>query len=223
MLVVVIQDKEELRASLRESQQATQKAKNEVEDLGRTINTQTEEITELKSRLSDMTKAISESSSITNNRELRGRHGGNDTRKGELRDMRESMEQRLLLTKLHARYDEVERENNRLKQHVQDLELIAAPSHSSGGHTGGSSSRGLEGLTRENEHLKAQLRDGQRAFAELRSSSETRAVGLQQKVDNLMHENNRLKIYVNTTRTRQPREDNSVPPPAYDDAFMIPP
>ncbi|PPQ79333.1 hypothetical protein CVT25_002563 [Psilocybe cyanescens] len=227
MLAVVTQDKEELRVSLRESQQATQKAKSEVEDLRRTINTQTEEITELKSRLSDMTKAMSEPTSTTNNRELRvlirDVTKENDSLKGELRNMQESMEQLLLSTKFHARYDEVERENNRLKQHVQDLELIAAQSHSCGGHTGGSSSRGLEGLTRENERLKAQLRDGQRVFAELRSSSETRAVELQQKVDNLTHENNRLKIDVNATRTRQPREDNSVPPPAYDDAFVIPP
>lgn len=227
MFAVVTQDTEELRATLRESQQATQKAKGEAEDLKRTITTQTEEITELKSRLSDMTKAMSEPTSTTNNRELRvfirDVTKENDTLKGELRDMQKSMEQLLLSTKFHARYDEVERENKRLKQHVQDLELIAAQSHSSGGRAGGPSGRGIDNLTRENEQLKAQLRDGQRAFAEFRSANETRAVELQQKVDSLTHENNRLKIDVSATGNRQPREDNSIPPPAYDDAFVIPP
>ncbi|KAH9478338.1 putative calcium-binding protein [Psilocybe cubensis] len=225
MLAVVTNDKEELRVALRESQQATQKVKSESEDLKHTITTQSKEIAELKSRLSDMTRAMSEPSSSTNNRELRvlirDVTKENDTLKGELRNMQKSMEQLLLSTKFHARYDEVERENKRLKQHVQDLELIAAQSQSSGGGRAGG--RGIENLTRENEQLKAQLRDGQRAFAEFRSASETRAVELQQKVDSLTHENNQLKIDVSTRRNRQSREDNSIPPPAYDDAFVIPP
>ncbi|KDR80258.1 hypothetical protein GALMADRAFT_242591 [Galerina marginata CBS 339.88] len=231
MLAVVTQDADELRSLLREAQQATTKANSEVEDLKRTVTIQEEEIKELKSRLTDMGKAMSEPSSTTNNRELRvlirDVTKENDALKGQVRSMEKSMEQLLLSTKFHAKYDEVDRENKRLKQEMQNLELLTAQlqsqSSSHGGNGNGrstASSRGVESLTRENDQLKAQLKDGQRSYAQLRSTSETKLVELQEKVENLTQENTRLKIDASTPPRRQTQEDNSVPPPAYDDTFV---
>lgn len=256
MLAVVTQDERELRDSLRESQQATTKAKNEVESLKGTIATQNEEITELKSRLTDMGRAMSEPQTSTNNRELRvlirDVTKENDQLKGRLRDMEKSMEQLLLSSKFHARSDELERENKRLKQHVQELEVItmqlqsqshpgppssrpppvAMSSHpavngrSSSSHPPSSSSgptRSTESLTRENDQLKSQLSEGQRKLDQLRSRSESKITELQQKIENLIRENDRLKIDLRITRAMPAtQEDNTVPPPAYEDAFAIP-
>ncbi|KAF8903342.1 hypothetical protein CPB84DRAFT_1774611 [Gymnopilus junonius] len=257
MLAVVTQDERELRDSFHESQQATTKAKNEVESLKGTISTQNEEITELKSRLTDMGKAMSEPSSTANTRELRvlirDVTKENDQLKGRLRDMEKSMEQLLLSSKFHGRADELERENKRLKQSVQELEMIAvqsqsrshSQSHSSspsspsssrpppvflsshptlnGRSSSSSSSRGTENLTRENEQLKAQLEEIKRKLEHLKSSNQTKISELQQKIESLTRENHRLKIDVRVSRAMPAQEDNSVPPPAYDDSFVIPP
>jgi len=104
----------------------------------------------------------------------------------------------------------VERENRRLQAHVQELEMLATQLQSSPNNAS---------QTRENEQLKAQLQTGRRAFAELRSSSTARIDELQQKLATMQHENNQLKIEVaNSSRQRQ--EDN-VPPPAYNENFAI--
>ncbi|KAF8950785.1 hypothetical protein BDZ97DRAFT_1892340 [Flammula alnicola] len=227
MVAMLREDEQELRASLRESQAATAKAKNEAEELRKTVSTQSEEIKELNGRVADMSKAMSEPTSTTNNRELRvllrDATRENESLKGQLRDTQKSMEQLLLSSKGPTQLDELRRENRRLKEQIQELELIATTVQSSSMPS--SSSRSTESLTRENEHLRQQLRDGQRTFADFRSTNETKFVEMRQQIDSLTHENNRLKIDVNASRRRQPQtqEDNSVPPPAYDDSFVIPP
>jgi len=151
----------------------------------------------------------------------------NEKLKGEVRDMQKSMEQLLLSTKFHAKYDELDRENRRLKQHVQELEIIATTSQSSQNGNGrltqpNSNPRSVEALSKENDKLKTQLREGQRAYADFKSTSETKVVEMQRQIDGLTHETNRLKIDEQSRRTR-PQEDNSVPPPSYDDSFVMPP
>jgi len=227
MLAVVTQEAQELRASLRESQQALAKEQAEVEEHKTVISSQGGVISELKSRLSDMSKAMSQpsSTSSTNTRELRilirDVTKENDALKSQVRDMEKSMEQMLLSTKSHALFDEVDRENKRLKKHVQELELIATQLQSS--NSGGSRAE-LENMKKENVQMKSQLRDDQRAIAELRSSMDTKISEMQQKIDNITHENNRLKMEAQGAANRHPpREDNSVPPPSYDDSFVIPP
>ncbi|KAF9567118.1 hypothetical protein CPC08DRAFT_703357 [Agrocybe pediades] len=251
MLAVVTQDAQELRVSLRESQQALAKEKAEVEEHKQVISSQGSVISELKSRLSDMSKAMSmptpgssssSSSSSANPRELRilirDVTKENDALKSQVRDMQKSMEQMLLSTRSHARFDEVERENKRLKQHVGELEMIAAQLQSSASASSssnsnmngsanapsGSSAAALDSLKKENVQLKSQLSNSQREVGELRSSLNNALAEMRQKIDNLTHENNRLKMEAQAATARHgPREDNSVPPPAYDDSFVIPP
>ena len=231
MLSVLKQEEQELRASLREAQAATTKAKTEADELRQKVTAQEEEIEDLSGRLADMSNAMAEPNSATNNRQLRlvfkDVTKENEKLKGEVRDMQKSMEQLLLSTKFHAQYDELDRENRRLKQHIQELEFIATTSQTSQNGNGrlsksGSNPRGTENLTKENEQLRSQLRDGQAAFADFRSRSETKSVELQQQIDNLTHENNRLKIDAQSSTRTRPQEDN-VPPPSYDDSFVVPP
>ncbi|KIM46718.1 hypothetical protein M413DRAFT_440303 [Hebeloma cylindrosporum] len=254
MVLVLSEEEKELRASLREAQAATTRAKSEADELRQTVATQAAEIIDLSGRLADMSNAMAEPTPNANNRQLRlvfkDVTKENEKLKGEVRDMQKSMEQLLLSTKFHAQYDELDRENRRLKHHIQELEIIATTSHQSSsasshsssqsqnGHGNGNgrlsksnsnSSRSVESLSRENEQLKAQLREGQRVFADFRSTSETKSVELQQQIDSLTHENNRLKIDAaaaaqSSGRTRRPsQEDNNVPPPSYDDSFVVPP
>ena len=226
MLAVLTEEDKDLRRLLRESQTATAKAKSEVEDLREAVAIHERDMTELRARLSDMGKAMAEEpTSTSNNRELRVLFRDvtreNDNLKGQVRDMQQSMEQLLLSTKLHAKYDEVERENRRLKANIQELEMLATqsqsfPNNSSQRHE----NQTVAEATRENEQLKAQLQTGHRAFAELQSSSAATIDELQQKLATMQHENNRLKIEVaNSSGQRQ--EDN-MPPPAYNDSFTIP-
>ena len=234
MLALLTQDEQELRASLREAQAGVTKAKTETDELRQTVATQAEEIKDLSGRLADMSNAMAEPNPAANNRQLRlvfkDVTKENEKLKGELREMQKSMEQLLLSTRFHAQYDELDRENRRMKQHIQELEIIATTSQSSQHGNGNgrlskqnSNPHHVETLTKENELLKSQLRDGQRAFADFRSTSETKAVDLQQQIDSLTHENNRLKIDAQSSTRTRPQEDNNVPPPSYDDSFVVPP
>jgi len=66
------------------------------------------------------------------------------------------------------------------------------------------------------------LQTGHRVFAEFRSSSATTIDELQRKLATMEHENNQLKVEVANSSERG-REDNAIPPPAYNDSFTIPP
>ncbi|CAA7267237.1 unnamed protein product [Cyclocybe aegerita] len=236
MVAVLTQDERELRESLREANSATAKAKAEAEELKEAFTVQQSEIKDLKMRLADMGKAMAEPDTATNNRELRVLFRDvtreNENLKSQVRDMQRSMEQ-LLLTSKQGVVEEMGRENRRLRNQVQELELVVTQLHStSSSNVNGTGrdkrsklSKSPESYARENEQLKGQLRDGQRQFAEFRSTSETRAVELQQRLDTLTEENERLKAAAATSaaRRQQTQEDNSAPPPAYDDTFVIPP
>ncbi|KJA25508.1 hypothetical protein HYPSUDRAFT_64689 [Hypholoma sublateritium FD-334 SS-4] len=223
VLDVLKQEEQGLRASLRESQTAATKAQTDADDLRTTGEAQKVEIEELKSRLADMSKAMSEPSSTANNRELRvllrDATKDNDRLKSKLRETETSMEQLLLSGRRTTQMDELQRENRRLNEQIQEMNLIAMTVQSSS-----SSSRDLETMRRENEQLKDQLKEGRRVLGELRQENESKLVAMQQKVDSMTHENRLLKIEASARPSRsRPQEDNSVPPPAYDDSFVLPP
>jgi len=222
------EDEKELRGKMRESEGMMARYVAEAADYRRTIEMQKQQINELNTRVGDMTKVLadepeSSKQGTTSNRELRvvirDVTKENDILKSEVRDMHRSMEQLLLSTK-HARYDEMELENRRLRKTVGDLENMVNQLQTS---VGISSSRRRDGrseetVAKENEQLRAQLQDGKRQFADFRSMSETKLVDLQEKVEELTRENNRLKVDIHDA-SEGGREDGSVPPPAYDEAF----
>ena len=230
MLAVLTEEDADLRRQLRESQAATAKAKTEIEDLRQNVASCEGNITDLRARLSDMGKEIAKGpESKSSNRELRvllrDVTRENDSLKGQVRDMQTSMEQLLLSTKSHAKFDEVERENRRLQAHVQELEMLATQLQSSH-HPNNAAQRhhhqALDEAARENEQLKNKLQTGHRAFAEFRTNSETTIDELQRKIATMEHENNQLKMEVASSSERG-QVDNSVPPPAYNDSFSISP
>ena len=226
LLAVLTEEDSDLRQQLRESQAATTKAKSEVDDLRQNIASREGEITELRAQLSDMEKAMAEGPASTSDiRELRvllrDVTRENDRLKGQVRDMQKSMEQLLLSTKSHAKFDEVERENRRLQDHVQELQILATRLQFSDNSTQQQKQVSDE-VARENEQLKNQLQNGRRAFAELRTSSETTMDELRRRLATMEHENNQLKMQVENS-SEQGQEDNTVPPPAYNDSFAIPP
>jgi chromosome segregation ATPase len=234
------EEEREVRTKLREADAAMARGIADAQGDRQTIEAQRQQIADLSARVGDMSTALanepeSARQGTTSNRELRvlirDVTRENEGLKSEVRDMQRAMEQLLLSTK-HARHDEMEVENRRLKQSVAELENMLAQLHTSLGLPSPPASSPFSSpadtarshtaaaaLARENEQLKAQLHDGRRAFADFRSASETRVVELQQKVEELVRENNRLKIDMHEAN-EGPREDGSVPPPAYDDAYV---
>ena len=232
MLAVLTEEDTDLRRQLRESQTATAKAKSEIEDLRRNVASRDGDITELRARLSDMGKEIEEGpeSTSSNNRELRvllrDVTRENDSLKGRVRDMQESMEQLLLSTKSHAKFDEVERENRRLKAEIQELEMIATQLQQSSASNNKLNQQRhhnhqvSDETARENEQLKVQLQTGHRVFAEFQSNNESKIDELQRKLATMEHENNQLKMEIAGSSERG-RADTSIPPPAYNDSFSL--
>ena len=227
MLAVLTEEDTDLRQQLRESQTATAKAKNEIDDLRQIVASREGDISELRALLVDMGKEMAEKpeSMSSSNRELRvllrDVTRENESLKGKFRDMQKSMEHLLLSTKSHAKFDEVERENRRLQAHVQELEMLATQSQST--HNNSSQRHHhqvLDEAARENEQLKVQLQTGHRAFAEFRTSSKTTIDKLQRKLATMEHENSQLKMEVASSSERG-QADNSIPPPAYNDSFSI--
>ena len=226
ILAVLTGEEKDLKRQLRESQAATAKAKSEAENLQQSLASHKEQLTELRARLSDMGRAMAEEpASQDNNRELRVLFRDvtreNDVLKGKLRDTQKSLEQLLLSTKFHAKLDEVERENRRLQAYVQELEMLTTELQFSGNSsTEQPQRRAFDEVKSENEQLKAQLQTGHRAFAEFRTSSEATINELQRKLATMEYENNQLKIEVSNS-SGQRQEDQSIPPPAYNDSFIV--
>ena len=222
VLDVLKQEEQGLRSSLREFQAAAAKSQTDADDLRTASDAQKAEIEELKSRLADMSRAMSEPSSTTNNRELRvllrDATKDNDRLKSKLRETETSMEQLLLSGRRTTQMDELQRENRRLNETIQEMNLIAMTVQSSS-----ATSPALETTTRENEQLKDQLKEDRRVLAELRQENEAKLVAMQQRVDSLTHENRLLKIEASARQSRPRTQEDSVPPPAYDDSFVLPP
>lgn len=244
-IALLTEDEKHLRDKLRDMDGTVAKQMADVAEYQQMIESQKNEISELNGRVADMSKVLADEpeagrSGTTSNRELRvlirDVTRENDDLKGQVRDMQRSMEQILLSTK-HARYDEMERENKKLRKQASELEMVVTQMQSSAsiglgtmkrngkspvGQRSLQSSRlqSSEAVTKENEQLKSQLQDGKRSFADYRSTSETKIVELQQKIDALAQENNQLKLDI---REEGSQEDSSVPPPAYDESFVASP
>ncbi|PPQ70316.1 hypothetical protein CVT24_013011 [Panaeolus cyanescens] len=221
---VLTQDADELRAALREANNAVADARNERDELRSTLQTRDEELKESRGRVEEMTRAMAEPGTSTNNREMRVLFKDvtreNEKLKGQVRDMQKSMERLLLSTQSHARHDELERENNRLRAHAQEMELLVTKLQSRSSQPDSRAQKSSETLARENTQLKQQLAHGSAAYAQLRSESQTKIVDLEGKIATLTREVNRLKIEAHSASSS--REDNTLPPPSYDDAFAVP-
>lgn len=229
-LAMLNQDSQDLKAALRHEQAKASDAHREAEELRQANNSYANELNIMRARVADMGKAMAEPGVANNTRELRMLLSDvtqdNEKLKAQLRDMKKEMEDFLLSSRSPTQIDELKRENRRLKEQVHDLEVMVATVQSStnaamANSRPGLASRGSETLARENEQLRQQLRDGQRAYADLRSNSETKIVDLQQKVEGLERDNNQLKQEARSNMP--PQEDRSVPPPSYDDSFVVPP
>ncbi|KAF9051673.1 hypothetical protein BJ165DRAFT_1401155 [Panaeolus papilionaceus] len=221
---VLTQDATELRTALREANNATSETRAERDELKAVLQQRDEQLKEARGRVEEMTKAMAEPGTSTNNREMRVLFKDvtkeNEKLKTQVRDMQKSMERLLLSTQSHARHDELERENKRLRANVQELELLAAQLQSTSGQANAEAQRNSETLARENTQLKKQLATGSAAYAQLRSESRTTIVDLEGKIATLTQEVNRLKIEAHAAAN--PREDNALPPPSYDDSFTVP-
>lgn len=218
-----------LIAQLRDSQATEQSAIDSIMDLKKTLASKEEDNADLQARISDMGQAISgTSTSDTSSRELqvllRDVTRENERLKERVREMERSMEQLLLSSRNHARHDEVTRENRRLREQVQDLEMVIAQLQASTDQT--QLQRVIDGMTRENDELKTRMREMQSSYSQHRTAIEHRLAQSQRQLEQLTQENERLKSAAQATaasRAHSPeQEDNSVPPPAYDDTYVEP-
>ena len=231
----------EVRTEMRALQGVNAKLKKEVDDSKEALVKSGQELEEVKRRLVDMGEAMNASSPSSGNggsggggrgdagrerevRELRmlGKDltRENERLKAQEREMQKSMEQLLLASRSHARQDALERENRLLKAQVNELEMIATQLQSSISQADGDRAvKELEVLAKENERLREKVKEKHRTLGDVRREGEERRVRLEE----LERENARLKVEVHHARESGGREeDRSVPPPAYDDAFVIP-
>ena len=218
-----------LIAQLRDSQAAEQSTQDDIMDLKKTLASKEQDNADLQARISDMGEVMSETSSPgTSSRELqvllRDVTRENERLKERVREMERSMEQLLLSSRNHARHDEMTRENRRLREQVQDLEMVTAQMQASTDQT--QLQRVVDGMTRENDELKTRMREMQSSYSQHRTAIEHRLAQSQRQLEQLTQENERLKSAAQATaapRARSPeQEDNSVPPPAYDDTYVEP-
>ena len=228
---VLSSEERELREKLRESEGTLAKSITEIAEYRRVIDSKKEEIDDLKGRLSVMTKGLSDESESSRGgsagmsyRELqvfnRDLTKENEGLKRQKRDMERSMEQILLSTR-HAQHNEIERENRRLRMQVRELESVVTQLQSSVSPSP-SQLQQVDSVTKENGKLRSQLQDGKRAYADYRSTSETKIVDLEQKLEALKQENTRLKVDIHAA-TEGRREEGTLPPPGYDEPFVAPP
>lgn len=229
MLTELRQANLSLIAQLRDSQAAEQSVKDNIMDLQKTLASKEQDNADLQARISDMGEAMSGSSSPgTSSRELqvllRDVTRENERLKERVREMERSMEQLLLSSRNHARHDEMTRENRRLREQVQDLEMVTAQMQASTDQT--QLQRVIDGMTREIDELKTRMMEMQSSYSQHRTAIEHRLAQSQRQLEQLTQENEQLKSAAQATaasRARSPeQEDNSVPPPAYDDTYVEP-
>ncbi|KAJ2925255.1 hypothetical protein H1R20_g11821, partial [Candolleomyces eurysporus] len=199
-------------------------AQNAMDDLER-------EKEDLKARLSDMMKVMSQPDNASSSRELRvllqDVTKENQNLKKRVREMEKSMEQMLLSSRDTTRKEELKRENRELKLQIQELEQLTAQLQST--HEDSHLQQVLAMMTRENEGMKVRIRELQAGPAQVRSEYEGKIAEMQRKIDALSGENEHLKAQMRTMstsrsggRAHHAEEDMSVPPPAYDDNEFIP-
>ncbi|KAJ2919871.1 hypothetical protein MD484_g562, partial [Candolleomyces efflorescens] len=220
LLTNQIRDLRNAEASFKADAEAAQ---NALDELDREKN-------DLKGRLSDMMKAMSQPDNAGSSRELQvllqDVTRENQKLKKRVREMERSMEQLLLSGRDTTRAEQLERENRELRMHIQDLEQVTAQLQST--HEDSHLQQVLVSITRENEGMKVRIRELQAGPAQMRSEYDGRIAEMQRRIDALTGENEHLKGQMRTMTTSRSRgqvhdgEDMSVPPPAYDDNEFIP-
>jgi epidermal growth factor receptor substrate 15 len=230
-LSVLANEERELREKLHESEGTLAKSITELAECRQVVDSKKEEIDDLKGRLSVMTKELSDESGSSRGgsagmslRELRVFNRDvtkeNEGLRAQVRALERSMEQ-ILLSTGHAMYNEIHAENRKLRMQKRELESVVTQLQSSVSPST-SQLQQVDNVAKENGKLRSQLQDGKRAYADYRSTSETKIVDLEQKLEALQQENTRLKVDIHAA-TEGRREEGTVPPPGYDEPFVAPP
>ncbi|TFK19448.1 hypothetical protein FA15DRAFT_674421 [Coprinopsis marcescibilis] len=222
ILEVAKRDNNVLAGQVRELRNAETTFKSEIEDARHAMEDIEKDNADLKARLSDMTKAMSEPDTAGSARELRvllkDITRENQSLKERMRETERSMEQMLLSGKGTTQMDELKRENKDLKLQLQDLEQLTAQLQST--QEDNHLQQVLLVVSRENEGMKVRIRDMQSSTATLRSEYDAKLAEMQRKIDELIRENNQLKFQGGSRQGGG--ADADVPPPAYDDDFLAP-
>ena len=227
ILEVAKRDNTLLTGQIRDLRTAEATHKVELEAARHALEGLEAENTELKARLADMTKAMSEPDNANSSRELRvllkDVTRDNMTLKGRVRELERSMEHMLLSNREGVETEQLKRENRELKMQIQELEMLAAQLQST--HEDSHLQQVLVVLTRENEGMKVRIRDMQANTAQVQQEADGRVAEMQRRLEELQRENEELRRQAAARPVpvrRDSAEDMSVPPPAYDDNMFIP-
>lgn len=222
-LGISTEENHHLTLRIREMQEAADalslRTMNEVEDFRKQIEALEQDNEHLRSRALEMERSISQSqtsNSETDIRELRILMGDvtreNEELKKRLRDVEKSTTRLLLSTNDRALMDDLKRENQGLKLQILEMDEFTRQLQSSGEDN--ELRRMLEVVTRENEDLKGQLQEMEIAITQ--SQSSTRVEDLQTEIRRLKTEIRSLQVQIESSSLGT-QEDNTIPPPAYDD------
>lgn len=224
-LGISTQENHHLTLRIREMQDAAEalslRTMNEVEDFRKQIEGLEQDNEHLRNRALEMERSISQSqtsNSETDIRELRILMGDitreNEALKKRLRDMEKSTTHLLLSSSDRALMEDLSRDNLRLKLQITEMEELTRQLQSSSEDS--ELRRMLEDVTHENEDLKGRLHEMQRTLTQNQSSPSVE--DLQTELEGLKAEIHRLKVQLETTTSSHVQEDNTIPPPAYEDA-----
>lgn len=222
-LGIATQENHHLTLRIREMQEAAEalsvRTMSEVEDFRKQIESLEQDNDHLRSRALEMEQSITQSHtshSETDIRALRILMGDvtreNEDLKKRLREMERSTTQLLLSSNDRTFMDDLQRENQRLKLQIVETEELITQLQSSSEDS--ELRRMLEDVTHENEGLKGQLHELHRAAAQNRSSASIE--DLQTEIERLKGDIRRLNLEIEAGSSLQ-EEDNTVPPPAYED------
>lgn len=223
-LGVSTQENHQLTLRIREMQDAADalslRTMSEIEDFRKQIENLEQDNEHLRNRALEMEQSISQSqtsNSETDIRELRILMGDvtreNEDLKKRLRNMETSTTHFLLSSNDRALMDDLKRDNQDLKLQIMEMEEFTRQLQSSSEDS--ELRRMLEDVTHENEDLKERLHEMEVAITQ--SQSSTRVEDLRMEIDRLKAEIRGLRVQIETSSSLETEEDNTIPPPAYDD------
>ncbi|KAH6918053.1 hypothetical protein BKA70DRAFT_1381078 [Coprinopsis sp. MPI-PUGE-AT-0042] len=213
-----------LGSQIRDLRRAEAEHRAEMEDAKHAMEDLEADNKELKTRVEDMIKSIAgpdmkDSKSKQLRVQLQEMTRENNTLKDRVRQAEKSME--ALLTSHDAtKSEELRRQNRELQMQVQELEQLAAQLQST--QEDYHLQQLLAAVSRENEAMKGRLREAQASVTQQRTEHDNRVADMQRRLDELMRENEQLKVDLRNSRRESTRSANDVPPPAYDDDYIPP-
>ncbi|EAU89508.1 hypothetical protein CC1G_07734 [Coprinopsis cinerea okayama7 len=220
MLQASKRENSNLTSQIRELRSAEANYRSEIEDARHAMEEFERENGELKTRLADMTKVMSEPDTANSARELRvllrDITRENQGLKERVRAAERSREQLLLSSRDTTQIEDLQRKNRELQMEVQELEQLTAQLQSS--QEDNHLQQVLLVVTRENEGMKVRIREMQQE----RAGHDNRVAEMQRRIQELERENTQLKTESSRMALSSQHHDQDVPPPAYDDSFIPP-